>query len=89
MDRTGSSSGERTTGADGLNVIIVGDGETNASLGDGVRDHDGAYDDGEVDHTGSGSCEGTNGPRGINGVVMGNGETNGSLGDDVRECDGY
>jgi len=35
----------------------VGDWETNANLGDGVWDRDGAYDDGEVDRTGSGGGE--------------------------------
>ena len=67
----------------------MGNGETNASLGDGVQGCDGAYDDDEVDHTRSGGGEGTNGPRGINGVVMGDRETNGSLGDSVWERDGY
>ena len=87
QDHTKASGGKRTTGACGVNIIVVGDGETNASLGDGVRDHDGAYDDGEVDHTRSGGCEGTNGPRGINGVVVGDRETNGSLGNGVRDHD--
>ena len=67
----------------------MGDRETNASLGDGVWDHDGAYDDDEVDCTGSGGGEGTNGLGGINSVVVGDGETNGSLGDDVWELDMY
>ena len=57
MDRTGSGGDERTTSAGGFNVITVGNGETNANLGDGVQDRDGAYDDGDVDHTGSGSGE--------------------------------
>jgi hypothetical protein len=47
VNRIESGGGERTTGAGGVNIIIVGDGETNASLGDGVRDHDRPYDDGE------------------------------------------
>ena len=34
VNRTGSDGGERTTGAGGINVIIVGDVETNANLGD-------------------------------------------------------
>ena len=49
----------------------MGDGETNANLGDGVRDRDRAYDDGEVDHTGSGNGKQTNGVSGINVVVVG------------------
>jgi len=89
VDRTGSGGGERTTGAGGINVIVVGDGETNASLGDSVWDRDRAYDDGEVDRTRSGGGEGTNGPTGVNGVIVSDGETNGSLGDDVQERDGY
>ena len=36
VDHTGSGGGERTTGASGINVIIMGDEETNANLGDGV-----------------------------------------------------
>jgi hypothetical protein len=36
VDRTGSGSGERTTSAGGVNVIVVSDRETNASLGDGM-----------------------------------------------------
>jgi hypothetical protein len=57
VDRIESGSGERTTSAGGINVIIVGDEETNANLGDDVWDHNGACDDGEVDHIGSGSGE--------------------------------
>ena len=34
VNRIGSSGGKRTTGAGGINIIIVGDGETNANLGD-------------------------------------------------------
>ena len=41
MDRTGSGSGERTNGANGIKVIVVVDRETNSSLGDGVRERDG------------------------------------------------
>ena len=67
----------------------MGDGETTASIGYGMRHHDGACDDGEVDHTGSDSGEGTNGTVGINSVIVGIGETNGSLGDSVWEHDGY
>jgi hypothetical protein len=57
MDHTRSDGGERTTSADGINVIVVVDGETNANLGDGVWDRDGSCDDGEVDCTGSGGGE--------------------------------
>ena len=67
----------------------MGDRETNASLGDGVQDHNRAYDNGEVDRTMNSGGEGTNGPRGIKRVIVGDGETNGSLGDGVREHDGY
>jgi hypothetical protein len=89
VDRTGSGSGERTTDAGGINVIILGDGETNANLGDGVQDHNGACDDGEVDRTRSGSGERTTDAGGINVVVVGDWETNGSLGDIMWECDRY
>jgi hypothetical protein len=81
VDCIGSSGGELTTDADGVNVIVVGDGETNASLGDGVQDHDRAYDDGEVDRTESGDGERTNGASGVNVIVVGDRKTNGSLGD--------
>ena len=67
----------------------MGDGETNANIGDSVRDHDGACNDGEVDRTESGGGVGTNGPRGINGVIVDDEETNGSLGDGVWEHIGY
>ena len=33
VDRTGSGGGERTTDAGGINVVVVGDVETNANLG--------------------------------------------------------
>ena len=89
MDRTRSGGGKRTTGAGGVNVIIVGDGETNAILGDSMWDHDGACDDGEVDRTRSGGGEQTTGVGGINVVVVGDGETNASLGVGVWECDAY
>ena len=46
VDHTRRGGGKRTTGAGGISVIIVGDEETNANLGDGVRDCDGARDDG-------------------------------------------
>jgi hypothetical protein len=46
MDCTRSSGGERIGG---VNIVIVGDRETNASLGDGMWDHDRAYDDSKVD----------------------------------------
>ena len=49
----------------------MGDGETNANLGDGVRDHDGACDVGKVDRTRSSGGEQTTGAGGINIVVMG------------------
>ena len=61
----------------------MGDGETNANLGDGVQDHDGARDDGEVDRTRSGGGERTIGAGGVNIVVVS------SLGDGVWEHDGY
>ena len=57
VDRNGSNGGERTTDACGVNVVVVGDGVTNANLGDGVRDRDEAYDDDKVDHTGSSGGE--------------------------------
>jgi hypothetical protein len=38
VDRTGSGSDEWTTGASVINVIIVGNGEPNANLGDSMRD---------------------------------------------------
>ena len=57
VDRTGSDGGERTTGAGGVNIVVVGDRETNTNLGDGVRDRDDACDNGEVDRTGSSSGE--------------------------------
>ena len=89
MDRTRSGGGERTTGAGGVNVIIVGDKETNANLGDNMWDHDGAYDDGKVDRTGSGGGERTTDAGGINVVVVGNWKTNDSLGDGMWERDEY
>jgi hypothetical protein len=89
MDHTGSDGGERTTGAGGINVIFVGDGETNANLGDSVRDRDGSYNDGEVDCTGSGGGERTIGTSGVNVVIMGDWQTNGSLEDGMWEHDGY
>ena len=67
----------------------MGDRETNASLGDGVQDHNRAYDNGEVDRTMNSGGEGTNGVGGVNGVVVGNRETNRNLGDSGREHDGY
>ena len=57
VDRTRSGGGERTTGAGGVNIVVVGDRETNTNLGDGVRDRDDACDNGEVDRTGSSSGE--------------------------------
>jgi hypothetical protein len=38
VDHTGSGDGERTNGAGGINVVVVGDGERNGSLGDGERE---------------------------------------------------
>ena len=67
----------------------MGDGETNANLGDGIWDRDGACDDGEVDRTESGGGERTTGAGGINIVVVGDWETNGSLGDGMWERDEY
>ena len=89
MDHTKSDDGEGTNGPRGVNGVIMGDGETNGSLGDGVRDHDGAYNDGKVDHTGSGGGEQTNGAGGVNIVVVDDRETNGSLGDIVWDHDRY
>ena len=89
VDRIGSGIGERTTSASGVNIIIMGDGETNANLGDGVWDRDGAYDDGEVDRTGSGGGEGTNSAGGVKGVIVGDEETNDSLGDGMWGPNGY
>jgi hypothetical protein len=40
VDRTGSGSGERTTNAGGINVVVVGDWETNGSLGDSMWECD-------------------------------------------------
>ena len=57
VDRTESGGGELTTGAGGINVVVVGDGETNANLGDDMRDRDGACDDSEVDRTRRGGGE--------------------------------
>ena len=67
----------------------MGNGETNANLGDGVQDRDGAYNDSEVDRTRSGGGERTTGAGGTNVVVVGDWETNGSLRDGVRECNEY
>ena len=41
MECTGSGSGEGSTSASGASVIVEGDGESNGSLGDGGREHDG------------------------------------------------
>ena len=41
MDHTRSSGGKGTNGPGGINDVIVGDGETIGSLGDGVREHNG------------------------------------------------
>ena len=35
-DRNEAGGGERTTGVGGINVVVVGDGEINANLGDSV-----------------------------------------------------
>ena len=40
VDHTRSGGGEQTTGVGGINVVVVGDGETNASLGVGVWECD-------------------------------------------------
>jgi hypothetical protein len=87
VDCTRSGGGEWTTSADGFNVIVVGNRETNANL-HAMQDHDGACNNGEVDHTGSGDGEWTNGAGGMNVVVVGDGERNGSLGDSERELTG-
>ena len=73
----------------GVNMVVVGDGEINASLGDGVWDHDGACDDGEVDHTRSGGGERTTSTGGVNIIVVGDGETNGILGEGMWDHDEY
>jgi hypothetical protein len=83
VDHTRSGGGKQTISASGINVVIVGDRETNANLGDDVWDYDGAYDDDEVDRTGSGSGERTTSVGGINVVIVGDRETNASLGDGV------
>jgi hypothetical protein len=57
VDHTGSGAGKRTTGTGGVIVVVMGDKETNASLGDSVWHGDGVCDDSEVDHTESGSGE--------------------------------
>jgi hypothetical protein len=36
VDHTRRGGDERTTSTGGINVVVMGDGETNASLGDGV-----------------------------------------------------
>ena len=41
VDHTRSGGGKGTNGPGGINGVIVGDGETNGSLGDVVREHDG------------------------------------------------
>ena len=89
MDHIGSGGCEKTTGASGVNIIIVGDGETNANIGDGMWDSDGAYDGGKVDYTRSDGVERTTSASGVNVIVVGDWETNGSLGDGMWERDGY
>ena len=39
MDRTGSGGGKRTNDAEGVNIVIMGDGETNGSLGEVLQNH--------------------------------------------------
>ena len=75
MAHTKSGGGKRTTSASGINVVVVGDKETNANLGDDVQDHDGACDDDKVDCIRSGSGEPTTDA--------------GSLGDGLQQRDGY
>ena len=41
VERTGSGSGEGTTDAAGASIIIEGDRESNGSLRDNGREHDG------------------------------------------------
>ena len=41
VDHTGSGSGEGTNSPGGINGVVVGNGETNGSLGHGVRECDG------------------------------------------------
>ena len=41
VERTGSGGGEGTIGVAGASIIIEGDGESNGSLGDGRREHNG------------------------------------------------
>jgi hypothetical protein len=41
VERIGSGSGEGTTDAAGISVVIEGDGESNGSLGDSGWEHDG------------------------------------------------
>ena len=36
-DHTEAGGGEPTTGAGGDNIVVEGDGESNGSLGDGLR----------------------------------------------------
>ena len=66
----------------------MGDGETNANLGDNMWDHDRADDNSEVDHTRSGGGQRTTGATGINIVVVDDRETNASLQDGVRDHNG-
>ena len=41
QDRTKAGGGERTTGAGGICVIVKSYGDSNGSLGDGLRQHEG------------------------------------------------
>ena len=41
VDHTGSGGGEGTNGHGGINGVVMGDGETNVSLGDSMWEGDG------------------------------------------------
>ena len=41
VDHTGSGGGEGANSLGGINSVIIGDGEINGSLGDGVWERDG------------------------------------------------
>ena len=44
VTRTEAGGGERTTGANGVSVVVESDEESNGSLGDTMREHDGNAD---------------------------------------------
>jgi len=48
VDCSGSGGGERTTSAGGVNIVVVGDWETNGSLGDGMWERNGYQQSGRV-----------------------------------------